>query len=48
MIRTRRNRKSASVRALVQEYQLRASKLVYPLFVLEDDNDKQEIKTLPG
>lgn len=48
MIRTRRNRKSASVRSLVQEYQLRASKLVYPLFVLEDDNDKQEIKTLPG
>ena len=48
MIRTRRNRKSASVRGLVQEYQLRASKLVYPLFVLEDDNDKQEIKTLPG
>lgn len=48
MIRTRRNRKNSAIRGLIREVLLHPNKLVYPLFLLEDDNGKEEIKTLPN
>jgi porphobilinogen synthase len=48
MIRTRRNRKNAAIRGLVREHLLHPNKLVYPLFLMENDDAKEEIKTLPN
>lgn len=45
--RPRRNRQSAAVRALVQETQLRPQRLVYPLFLLDGQNKKEAIPSLP-
>lgn len=45
--RLRRNRKSAAMRALVQETYLVAAQLVAPLFVQEGKNEKIAIKSLP-
>ena len=41
--RPRRNRKSAAVRALVEETQLTINDFIYPLFLLEGSNKKEEI-----
>ncbi|MDH5560532.1 MAG: porphobilinogen synthase [Deltaproteobacteria bacterium] len=46
--RPRRNRINKSVRALVSENQLRVSDLIMPLFVIEGENKKQEISSMPG
>ncbi len=46
--RPRRNRKSAAVRSLVQETQLLPHHLVAPLFVLEGENQLEEVATMPG
>jgi delta-aminolevulinic acid dehydratase/porphobilinogen synthase len=46
--RPRRNRKSAAVRALVQETRLHPSNFVAPLFLLEGQNARQEIPSMPG
>jgi len=48
LARPRRNRKSAAVRNLVEENILRAADLVMPFFVMEGENKKDEIKSLPG
>ena len=47
MIRPRRNRKSAAVRALVRETTLSASDFFYPLFVHDKDID-EAIDSMPG
>lgn len=47
-IRLRRNRKSESIRKMVQETLLSPSDLVAPLFVIEGENKKEEIAFLPG
>lgn len=46
--RPRRNRRTAAIRALVQETDLRASDFVAPLFVIEGDGIKNEIASMPG
>lgn len=46
--RPRRNRRSAAIREMVQETYLTTNHLVYPLFVIDGKNIKQEIKSLPG
>lgn len=48
MIRTRRNRKNSAIRGLVREHLLHPNKLVYPLFLMENDDAKEAIKTLPN
>ena len=47
MIRPRRNRKSAAIRALVRETTLTASDFIYPLFVHDKDID-EAIISMPG
>ena len=46
--RPRRNRKSTSIRRLVQEIVLTTDDLVYPLFLVDGKNIKEEISSLPG
>lgn len=46
--RPRRNRKSAGIRALVQETTLSVSDLIYPMFIMEGAGLKSEIKSMPG
>ena len=46
--RPRRNRKSESIRKMVEETTVLTNQLVYPLFICEGNNIKQEIKSLPG
>lgn len=46
--RPRRNRKSASIRSLVQETHLTPSQLISPIFIIEGKNNKEEIHSLPG
>jgi porphobilinogen synthase len=46
--RPRRNRKSAAIRALVQETHLHPSQFVAPLFVLEGTKEKLPISSMPG
>lgn len=47
-IRLRRNRKSESIRKMVQETVLRPSDLVAPMFIIEGENKREEIPSLPG
>ncbi|WP_052599850.1 porphobilinogen synthase [Aureispira sp. CCB-QB1] len=47
-IRPRRNRKSAAVRFHAQETHLHAGQLIYPLFLYDGKNIKQEVPSLPG
>ena len=46
--RPRRNRRSAAIRGLVQETHLTTNHLVYPLFVVDGQKVKDEIKSLPN
>jgi len=46
--RPRRNRKSAVIRDLVQETHLTAANLIFPLFILEGNNVKSEVSSMPG
>lgn len=46
--RPRRNRKSAAVRALVEETQLTVNDFIYPLFLIEGSDKKEEIPSMPG
>ena len=46
--RMRRLRKQDFTRKLVAENQLTASDLIYPMFVLEGDNQKQAVPSMPG
>ena len=46
--RPRRNRQSASIRGLVQENFLRKEDLLFPLFLLDGNNKKQEVASMPN
>lgn len=46
--RPRRNRKSAAIREMVQETHLTPAQLIYPLFMQDGKNKKDEIKSMPG
>ena len=46
--RPRRNRRNAAIRNMVQETHLQTSNLVYPLFVVDGKNIKEEISSMPG
>lgn len=46
--RPRRNRKSTIIRDMVQETHLHASNLIFPLFIIEGENQKSEVKSMPG
>ncbi|HOX81625.1 MAG TPA: porphobilinogen synthase [Chryseolinea sp.] len=46
--RPRRNRKSQSIRALVEETRVTTNDLIFPLFLVEGTNQKVEINSMPG
>ena len=48
MKRMRRLRGSAAVRSLVQETRLHKEQLVYPVFVIEGENIKNPVQSMPG
>ncbi len=48
MNRPRRNRKSPVIREMVQETQVTASNLIFPLFIIEGNNQKTEVSSMPG
>lgn len=48
IVRNRRLRNSAALRALVQENQLSVDDFIVPLFVVEGENIKEEILSMPG
>lgn len=48
LTRKRRNRLNQSVRNLVSENSLTANDLIWPVFVLEGKERKEEIKSMPG
>lgn len=47
-IRCRRNRRSESLRSLVRENTVTVDDLVMPLFIIEGEKQKIEVKSLPG
>lgn len=48
LIRPRRNRKSAAIRAMVAESHLNVDHLICPLFVVDGEGQKETIASLPG
>jgi porphobilinogen synthase len=46
--RPRRNRQSEGIRAMVAENSLSVNDFILPLFVMEGENLKEEIKSMPG
>lgn len=46
--RPRRNRKSALIRSMVQENHVNISDLIFPLFIIEGQNQKVEVASMPG
>lgn len=48
IIRMRRNRKAKFIRNLVQENHVTANDLIYPVFVLDGSNEKEDILSMPG
>ena len=48
MKRMRRLRSSNAIRKLVQETHLNVEQLVYPVFVIEGDNIKNPVDSMPG
>ena len=47
-LRPRRLRTSAKLRKMVRETRMDKSSLVYPMFVMDGENKKEEIPTMPG
>lgn len=47
-IRPRRNRKSETIRSLVEETKVSTDDFIFPLFLLEGTNDKVEVDSMPG
>ncbi|MEO0555719.1 MAG: porphobilinogen synthase [Bacteroidota bacterium] len=47
-IRPRRNRKTAAIRALVEETKVSCDDFIFPLFLMEGANEKYEIDSMPG
>jgi porphobilinogen synthase len=48
MRRPRRNRKSASIRAMVQEHRVHTDDLMFPLFITQGSNKQIPITSMPG
>lgn len=48
MFRPRRLRRNEAIRSMVRENHLRVSDFIYPLFIEEGENIKQEISSMPG
>ncbi len=46
--RPRRNRKSQVIRDMVQENRLHPSNFVFPLFIIEGENKRTEVASMPG
>ena len=46
--RPRRNRKSAAIRAMLEETTVSASDLIFPLFLVDGKNQKVDIGSMPG
>lgn len=46
--RPRRNRRTAAIRSMVRETELRASDFIAPYFVLPGENQRVDIRSLPG
>ena len=46
--RHRRLRRNAAIRSMVQEFHLRVSDFIYPIFVVEGSKIKKEIPSMPG
>jgi porphobilinogen synthase len=46
--RPRRNRKSEVIRRMVQETSVSADNLIFPLFIIEGNNQKSEVASMPG
>jgi porphobilinogen synthase len=46
--RPRRNRKSAVIREMTAETRLNTSNLIYPIFLTDGKNKKEEISSMPG
>ncbi len=46
--RPRRNRKSEVIRQMVQETHVSAANLIFPLFVVEGNDQKTEVSSMPG
>ena len=46
--RHRRLRQTANMRALVRENHLRAEDFIYPIFIIEGNNIKNEVSSMPG
>ena len=47
-IRPRRNRKSANIRNMVEETKLGVENLIYPIFLKDGSNIKEEVSSLPN
>ncbi len=47
-LRLRRLRKDENIRKMVRENHLSVNDLIYPLFIVEGENVKEEIKSMPG
>src|ERR1700712_5601653 len=46
--RPRRNRKSEVIRQMVQEIHVSAANLIFPLFIIDGENQKTEVASMPG
>ncbi len=46
--RPRRLRRNPAIRSMVQETQLNVSDLIYPMFVMEGENQQVEVSSMPG
>ncbi|QEC75789.1 porphobilinogen synthase [Mucilaginibacter ginsenosidivorax] len=46
--RPRRNRKSEVIRQMVQETHISAANLIFPLFIIDGENQKSEVASMPG
>lgn len=46
--RPRRNRKSAVIREMIQETRVGAENLIFPLFIVDGENQKTEVASMPG
>lgn len=46
--RPRRNRKSEAIRAMVRETSLHPASLIFPLFLIDGNNKKTEVSSMPG
>ncbi|MDO3625021.1 porphobilinogen synthase [Mucilaginibacter sp. BT774] len=46
--RPRRNRKNEAIRRMVQETHVSADNLIFPLFIIDGNNQKSEVASMPG